>query len=230
MQHEEVYEKWKKQDTNKPSESNYDISRNTNDTKAKMVAFKLNYLKNELANPSLNENLALEYEYQKDTLLDFTTHSHITAKAISEFKRIKDDYPNDTFIKAKTNLAHTINANAPIEKIDIFRSFFASVIGVYTFTSKINAKKLPYRKLYEFATKLSELIFPELQSWKEPLYVEDRIKKPIVETKIFNGYPLVSFADGRKKIKKEQKEIIFTEKYLTTFIDFSQRYLHLSKS
>lgn len=230
IKHNEVLEKRKEQDRNKPIEANYDISTNTNDTKLKMVAFKLNYLNNELSNPSLNEKLALEYEYQKYALLDFTTHSNLTVKAINQLKLIKDKYPNDVYIKAKTDLSHTLNANKPIETIEIYRSFFTCVFGIYTFTSKANNKTPPYTKLYKFATQLSEFIFPELKGLKKPLFVKDKIKKPIRETNTYEGLSLISFEDGRYKIKKEQDEIDFTEDYLNTIVHYAQRYLHLSKS
>ncbi len=228
--HIEALEKYIKQNENKPDEANYDITTNTNDTKAKMVAFKLNYLNNELANPSLDEKLELEYEYQKDTLLEFITYSQITVRSLRELRKIKNDFQHDPLIRAKTNLSHTLNSDRPIDKIEIYRSFFACVFGMYRFTAKINKKKPPYLKLYKHAKQLSELFFPEIKKFKKPLFSEKKIRKPIVETCIYEGLSLVSFEDGRRKIKKEQDEIKFTEEYLKTIIHFSQRYLHLRKS
>jgi len=228
--HIKALEELIEQNKNKPPESNYDIATNTNDTKEKMVAFKLNYLNNELANPLLSEKLTLEYEYQKDTLLDFITCNHLTVRSIRELKKIRNDFPNDSFIKSKTDLLHTLNSDKPIDAIEIYRSFFTCVFGVYAFTSRTNKKKIPYSKLYIFASQLSELFFPELKKLKKPLFVKEKTKKPIRETSIYNGLSLISFEDGRYKIKKEQDEIKFTEEYLETIIHFSQRYLHLSKS
>ncbi len=228
--HIEALEKYLKQNENKPNESNYDITTNTNDTKEKMVAFKLNFLNNELANPSLNDELALEYEYQRDTLLEFVNYNHITVRSLRELKKIKKDFPHDPLIRAKTNLLHTLNSDRPVDKIEIYRSFFTCVFGVYKFTSKTNKKKPPYPKLYKFAKQLSELFFPEIKKFKKPLFSREKTKKPIVEICIYEGLSLVSFEDGRRKIKKAQEEIKFTEEYLETIISFSQRYLHLSKS
>jgi len=230
IKHEEALSVWKKLNKSKPPEANFDIARNTNDTKKKMIAFKLNSLNIDLANPLLSDEYRLFLEEQHNTLIDFTTHNHITIRTIRELKKIKDDFPNDSYIKAQTELSHILDADRPIEKREIYQSFFACVFGIYTFTSRVNHKKIPYAKLYKLATCISKFIFPEIKNYKKPLFIEERTKKPIVETCIFNNLSLVSFLDGRYKIKKEQDEIDFTEEYLNTIIHFSQRYLHLSKS
>lgn len=228
FQHIKALRQWNKIDKNKPVEKNYDIARNTNDTYTKMVAFKLNPIKNELSNPLLNDKYTLLI--QKDTIEDFTKYNHITARAINQMSLIKNDLPNDKYIQANSNLSHIIDSDRPIEKKEIYQSFYASIFGIYKFTSKINKKEVPYKTLYNFAQKFSEFVFPELKNWKKPLFTRTKIKKPIKEIAIFNRLSLISFEDKRYKIIKKQDEIEFTEDYLKAVTKFAKKYHHLSKS
>ena len=228
FQHIQAIRQWNKINKNKPFEKNYDIARNTNDTYAKMVVFKLNSIKNELDHPLLNDKYSLEI--QKNTLLDFQTHNHITARAIQQISLLKDDLPNDKYVQANSNLSHIIDSDRPIEKKEIYQSFYTSIFGVYKFTSKVNKKEVRYKTLYLFAQKFSEFVFPELKDWKKPLFNKVRIKKPIKEIAIFNGLSLIAFEDKRYKIKKEDDEIEFTEDYLKAITKFARKFHHLSKS
>lgn len=228
--HNEMLTIWEELNKNKPPEANYDIARNTNDTKEKMIAFKLNHINIELANPLLNDENRTFFEYQRDLLIDFTTHSCMTTRSIREIIKLKENYPNDIYVKANVSLSHTLNADRPVEKIDIYRSFFASVFGVYRFTSNINKNSPPQSKLYDLASKFSQLMFPELKQLKKPLVTKAKTRQPIREIGNLNGIPLIAFEDKRLKIIKHQDEIDFTEEYLATIIRYANRYAYLSKS
>lgn len=229
IKHASAIEDWQMLKENKINEYNFDIALNTNKSLKKMLAFKKNSIDLELAHPYVDDRESLEL--QKQIVLDFPKYNHITARFVHDLKRLKDELPNDVFVQSHAKLAHVIDADRPIDIIEIYQSFFTSIVGIYKKSSKINDKELPYTKIYKFAQKLTMVIFPELKKLKKPLFVYDKIKKPIKEVAILNGFRLISFEDNRYKIKKEQFEIDITEQYLKNIIKFSKKYTYtLSKS
>lgn len=225
--HSKALEDWKKLDINKPSEENYDIVRNSIKSPKNMLSFKSKTINTELAHPFVDDRESLELQNQ--IILDFPKYRHITARFIYDLKKLSNEFPNDTFVQSHVKLSHTIDGDRPIDSIEIYQSFFTSIIGIYKFSAKINNKELPYPKIYDFAHKFTMYVFPELKKLKKPLFVYDKIKKPIKEVAIINGFRLISFEDNRYKIKKEKDEIELTEQYLQNIIKFSKSYT-LSKS
>lgn len=227
--HSSAIEDWQLLKEKKLDEHNFDIALNTNKSLQKMLAFKKNSIDLELAHPYVDDRESLELQNQ--IILDFPKYNHITARFVHDLKRLKDELPNDVFVQSHVKLAHVIDADRPIDIIEIYQSFFTSIVGAYKFSAKINEKELPYKKIYKFAKKLTNFVFPELKSLKKPLFVYEKIKKPIKEVAILNGFRLISFEDNRYKIKKEQFEIDITEQYLKNIIMFSKKFTtSLSKS
>ena len=227
--HSLAIEDWKMLKENKTNEHNFDIALNTNKSPKKMLAFKLSAINLELSHPFVYDRESLEL--QKQIILDFPKYNHITARFIHDLKRLSNELPNDIFVQSHAKLAHIIDADRTIDLIEIYQSFFTAIVGIYKFSAKINEKELPYSKIYKFAQKLTMYVFPEIKKLKKSLFVYDKIKKPIKEVAILNGFRLISFEDNRYKIKKEQFEIDITELYLKNIIKFSKKYTTtLSKS
>lgn len=229
ISHINAIRKWNKLYKKKPNEENFDIALNTNTTREKMIAFKLNAIKLDLLHNDVFDRASLLE--QKEILLDFIKFNHITARCIAELKKYNHNLPHDNVILSHLQLSHIINADRPIDKFLIYKSFFATVVGIYKRSCAINQKDVPYTKLYKLARKLTAFVFPELKVLKKPLFTASKIKKPIKEIAIFNGLRLISFEDKRYKIHKEKDEIDLTEQYLKNIIKFSKKFTTpLSKS
>lgn len=218
---------WRKLHKKKPDEKNFDIAHNTETSREKMIAFKLESIERELLHDNVYDKESLVH--QKDILNDFVVHNYITARFIAQLRKYVDSLPKDEMTVSHLKLSHILNADRPIQKKWIYQSFFTVIIGVYKKSCAINKKKVPYKLLYKFADKLTKFVFPELLTLKKPLFTYDKIQKPIKEIAICDGLRLISFEDKRFKIHKEQDEIDFTEEYLENIIKFSKRYT-LSKS
>lgn len=225
--HIQAIRKWNKLFRKKPDEENFDIAVNTQTSRRKMIAFKVNAIERDLLHDNVFEKESLVS--QREILHDFVTHNHLTVRFIAQLRKYVNSLPQDEMTASHLKLSHILNADRPIQKIWIYQSFFTTIIGVYKKSCAINKKKVPYKKLYIFADKLTKFVFPELANLKKPLFTYDKIQKPIKEIAIFDGLRLISFEDNRFTIHKEQDEIDFTEQYFKNIIKFSKRYT-LSKS
>ncbi|QIR74749.1 hypothetical protein [Sulfurospirillum diekertiae] len=219
--------KWNKLFRKKPDEENFDIAVNTQTSRKKMIAFKLNAIERDLLHDNVFEKESLMS--QREILQDFITHNHLTVRFIAELRKYVHSLPHDNMTTSNLKLSHILNADRPIDKMWIYQSFFTVIIGIYKKSCAIHKKKVPYKKLYTFADKLTKFVFPELANLKKPLFTYDKIQKPIKEIAIFDGLRLISFEDNRFTIHKEQDEIDLTEQYFKNIIKFSKRYT-LSKS
>jgi len=225
--HIQAVRKWNKLFRKKPDEENFDIALNTQTSRKKMIAFKLNAIERDLLHDNVFEKESLIS--QREILQDFITHNHMTVRFIAELRKYVHSLPHDNLITSNLKLSHILNADRPIDKMWIYQSFFTVIIGIYKKSCAIHKKEVPYKKLYTFADNLTKFVFPELSNLKKPLFSYDKIQKPIKEIAIFDGLRLISFEDNRFTIHKEQDEIDFTEQYFRNIIKFSKRYI-LSKS
>ena len=205
-QHLYAYEDLKVLYKNKPAEKNYDIATNTTKDIKNKTSFLNDTLQLEINNPFANSEKA-EIQYQ--LMQEFETQSHLTVRTVYEFSKIKDE-SNIKEISAIGELQPYLNSDDKIEYKDIYISWYAYVFSIY----KRFGINIPTTKLLKLAQLSSQVLFEPLREIDKPLINQKTATKVLREVSFFNGLRLMDFSDMRKKLKKTNDEIEFTEEFM----------------
>ena len=210
-EHLRAYENLKVLYRNKPAEKNYDIATNTTKDFKNKTAFLNDTLQLEISNPFANSEKA-EIKYK--LIQEFETQSHLTVRTVYEFFKIKDD-SNIKEISAIGELQPYLDSDDKIEYKDIYISWYAHVFSIY----KKFGINIPTTKLLKLAQLSSLVLFEPLRGNNKPLINQHTATKALREVSFFNGLRLMDFSDMRKKLKKTDDEIKFTEEFMNHFIN-----------
>lgn len=217
-QHTDAYENRTILKRAKIGEKNIDMALNTNKAYRDRIKFLLPVVSP--INPFAKNEIT---DMKVEIVRMYVDEHHMTARAVYGMSQIMHEHSDISFVRAFGELEPEIDSDRVIPKKDIYESWYAYTIAIYSRSSKQTA---PIKEALELAKYYSYFMFPDIPK-KRDLISLDKAKKPIREKSFFKGLRLYEFTDNRLKIERPKDEVKFTEEYL---LEVTKQLNRLSKS
>ena len=197
----------------KSGDKNIDIATNHGKTVKDRVKFLKPRFELDMMHPNVDSK---EPELQLQVVKEYCESTRMMARSIQYCAEISQGKHEHFEINAMAKMQPYLNSDMHISISDIYTSWYAYVIGMYSNSSH---NKAPIEKSLEVARLSSYYLFPRLRHIKEPIVPLVKAKQKIRERSIFNGFRLRDFTDNRLKFHRSEEEIEFTEHFLKSFND-----------